>query len=363
MPLRIKRDLEKKARLAICGNFEKESDFPPGSCFAPNLGDNAIKFLVAFAVYFGFCIKGFDVTQCFAYNEWADTERPRKICILLDGYASGTGEPELMAVGYNQYGFRDAPNTWSRVSDREFESEKFGFTQSKVARKVFWIRRGLYGFLAFGLTTDDGLIIHSNDEDGRALYEELVKNLLSKWKCTFQSPLRDYTGIKFDYNNNGSVTLTQPSQVEAVRAHFFPDGQVPETFLALPKDWSPESSQLAQRSNVKSYMQDIGTVGYMRLTMPESNTFSLLSSQSKNPSVEDKKAVRHFAAFIITRKAVGITYHPSEGSRNINECVNFHCFTDASPGDNLDGSAQISWLIKMGPRGHPGGAVIMKNIK
>ena len=59
-------------------------------------------------------------------------------------------------------------------------------------------------------------------------------------------------------------------------------------------------------------MQDIGTVGYMRLTMPESNTYSLLSSQSKTSSVEDARAVRNFAAFIITRKDVGLTYYPSE---------------------------------------------------
>ena len=84
-----------------------------------------------------------------------------------------------MAVGFNQYGFRDAPHTWSVVSDREFTSAKFGFTQSKVARKVFYKRRQKNGFLAFGLTTDDGLIIHTNNEDGLWLYEELRRNLLS----------------------------------------------------------------------------------------------------------------------------------------------------------------------------------------
>ena len=159
------------------------------------------------------------------------------------------------------------------------------------------------------------------------------------------------------------MTLTQPSQVEAIRAHFFGEGEVPETFLPLPKDWSPELSRQAARSDVKSYMQDIGTVGYMRLTMPESNTYSLLSSQSKNPSVEDSRAVRNFAAFIITRKTVGITFYPSATHADINVSTQFHCFTDASPGDNLDGAAQISWLIKMGPRGHSGGAIVMKNVK
>ena len=110
-------------------------------------------------------------------------------------------------------------------------------------------------------------------------------------------------------------------------------------------------------------MQDIGTVGYLRLTMPESNTFSLLSSQSKNPSVEDTRAVRNFVAFIITRAEVDITYCRSKTPTDINKCAEFHCYTDASPASNDDGASQISWLIKMGARDHPGGAVIMKNIK
>ena len=146
MVLKEKRDGKKKARLTICGNFEKLSDFPPGSCFAPNLGDNAIKFLVAYAAYYRLLPKGFDVAQCFAYNEWSDSERPRKICITLDSFASGTGQPELMAVGCNQYGFRDAPHTWSVKSDKKFVD--FGYTESKVARKLFMKRGGRFGLLA-----------------------------------------------------------------------------------------------------------------------------------------------------------------------------------------------------------------------
>ena len=164
-------------------------------------------------------------------------------------------------------------------------------------------------------------------------------------------------------NLNDSLTLTQPSPVRSIQEHFFKDDPVPITILPLPKDWSPINSKYSPRGNLKKYQQDLGTVAYMRLTMGESNTISLLSAQAKDPSELDLHAVRHFAAFIVTRRNVGLTFYPSKTPTNINVCTPIHCFTDASPGDNLDGAAQLSYLIKMGDVGHPGGAFIQRNSK
>lgn len=108
-------------------------------------------------------------------------------------------------------------------------------------------------------------------------------------------------------------------------------------------------------------MCGLGVVGHLRLTMCESNTFSLLAARAQNPSVLDEKALRHIAAFVITRKDVWITSYRSRESPNTSKCIEFHFFSDGS--QNGVGPGQNAWILKIGPIDHPGGAFIAKSIK
>ena len=266
-----------------------------------------------------------------------------------------------MEVTSVQYGFRDANHAWSDTQDDGYK--KGGYIETPECRKCYTKRRGTHGLIIFGITTDDTIIAHTDNEDGHFLIKEYRAYTSGLWESTFEAPCLEYIGMKIAYNEDGSATLTQPSQVLSVQEHFFKSDPVPVTFLPLPNGWSPISSKLSPRCNLKQYQQDLGTVAFMRLTMGESNTISLLSSQSHNPSVADLLAFRHFAAFIVTRRDVGITFHPGPPDSNINVCASITCYTDASPGENLNGESNLSFLIKLGEPGHPGGAIIQRNTK
>ena len=95
-------------------------------------------------------------------------------------------------------------------------------------------------------------------------------------------------------------------------------------------------------------MQDVGFIGFLR---PESNTFSLLSAQSHNPSELDSYAVKNFAAFIYTRRHVGITYYPGPANANVNICAEIHAFSDGAEGQHLGNEGHLAWLIKNGLMG------------
>ena len=325
-PLRVKRSGKKKGRLAICGNFENPSLFPPGSCFSPTLGEDCIKLIIAFAFFHRMILTNSNQTQAFCISEWSKSACPRKIAILLDSFASGTGKEELMEVTSVQYGFRDANHAWSETQDEGYKNG--GYIETPECRKCYTKRKGTHGLIIFGITTDDNLIAHTNNVDGQFLYKEFRSHTESLWKSTFDSPCAEYIGLSLSYNSDSSVTLTQPSQVRAIQEHFLKSGPVSSTFLPLPIDWSPILSKDSPRCNLKQYQRNLGTVAFMRLTMGESNTISLLSTQSKNPSDIDLLAVRHFAAFIITRCDVGVTYHPSPIHTDINECTPIHIYSD-----------------------------------
>ena len=274
--------------------------------------------------------------------------------------SSGTGKEEYVSIDVNLYGFRDAPRTGSDKIDKTLS--ELGYVQSSTASKVFVKRRGLgAGAIVVSVQTDDGLIAYTDNDEGEALLSELFGHLEKVYTITKKYSCTEFAGVQISTNENNSISLTQPSQVVKIQQYFFPDGEVPETFLPLPTDWSIEASNQATLADTKEYQSALGLVGYLRITMCESNTFSILASRNHKPSTLDRDALQHFAAFIITRKNIGITFHRSRVPVDINKCIDFHFFSDASP--NYEGAGQIAWICKMGPPGHPGGAFIAKSIK
>ena len=360
IPLKIKSTGVRKARLAVCGNQEPLRNFEEGSLFAPSLSDSAFKIIIAVAAYFELELDKFDVVQCFRNNEWSDTKNPRKIAIKLDSIASGTGKEEFVSIDVNLYGFRDANRTWSDKANKTLEHD-LKFIQSRTELKLFYKRVGA-GLCLLGLQTDDGLTAYSNNPDGYSIRNELFNHLDRKYKITTECPAINFCGVTISRNlTDHSINLTQPIQVAKVKKHFFGNGNVPETFLPLPIDWTPATSDLADKCSRKVYMSGLGLTSYLRLTMLESNTFSLLSSRMQSPSVIDLDALAHFAAFIYTRRYVGLTYYRCTGPIDFNKCIEFHSYSDGSP--NQSGAGQIAWIIKLGPRFQPGAAVVARSIK
>ena len=133
IPLKIKRNGERKCRFTVCGNQEHTDKFKIGSLFAPCLSETAVKAIIAFATYYRLNLDSWDAPQCFLRNEWKDTSNPRKISTLMDKYASWTGKEEIVAVERNQYGFRDASATWANIS--EIKLINFGFSKVKYFEK------------------------------------------------------------------------------------------------------------------------------------------------------------------------------------------------------------------------------------
>lgn len=174
--------------------------FEEGTLFAPTPSDSAFKIGVATAAYLGLRLAGFDVTVCYHENKWHDTINPRKVAILLDSIASGTGKEEYISIDVNLYGFRDVPRTWSDKIDQTLAID-LHYVQSCTAIKLFIKRRG-NGITIVGVQTDDGLPAYSDNDDGKSLLHELFAHLNKVNTITAKSEAKEYGGVQITKNSN-----------------------------------------------------------------------------------------------------------------------------------------------------------------
>ena len=59
---------------------------------------------------------------------------------------------------------------------------------------------------------------------------------IEKWKLTKEDPTVDFNSLVHTFSTIGSrntVTLTQLTQIDKVANYFFPDNNIPPTYLAL----------------------------------------------------------------------------------------------------------------------------------
>ena len=360
VPLVIKSSGLRKARLTPCGNFEDKSMFAEGSLFAPGLGETAFKALLFFKTYYRLGSFSVDIKQCFLNNDWKDSLNPRKISMLLSEFISGTGKKEIAACMSEQYGLRSAPGEWSRQEDR-FMIE-LGYKQSAIFRKVFMKFSPNGGLMIIGWQTDDGFCVHSLVEAGMLLKMQFLTALKAKWECTIKDKVDQYLGIDLIYNEDQSLSMLQSDMIIKVKEKCEFNDDVKAEYLSLPKGYSGLVSSQSPKIDPKKYQEILGQMAFLRYTRSESPAQSFLASKAHDPSEADLDALYHFARFIWTTRHVPLTFYPGPIDANIDVPMEFNAWSDAAESDhNIERRMHIAWIIKGGPRGHPGGGIVTKN--
>ena len=107
----------------------------------------------------------------------------------------------------NLYGIKDVGRTWNEFL--HVGLIKRGWEQSKISDCLY---------------TKDGMImvLYVNDaciiSPDKCKIQEEIKSLQKDFDLTDDGELKDYIGTRFEYHNDGSITLTQPRMIEHLLA-------------------------------------------------------------------------------------------------------------------------------------------------
>ena len=103
----------------------------------------------------------------------------------------------------NLYGLKDAGRTWNQHLKTGLL--KRGWTQSPIDECLF-VKQGLLLILYI----DDACIISPS----QSMIDAEIASLQKDYSLTDEGKLQDYLGTRFDRNQDGSVTLTQPRMID-----------------------------------------------------------------------------------------------------------------------------------------------------
>jgi hypothetical protein len=354
-----------KTRAVWRGDIELRKGLHPDrdKLYSPNLKPSTFIMLISLGVYLKLNISSSDIIKAFSYNPYT---REKPLYTSFDEVMSASGEVEYYRAKSIGYGLPEA----SRVFYDGYHDLMIytGSTRSFFDICLYFKRRG-NGILITGLTTDDALYLNSDNDEGRALLQEVHQAIIDKgWKMTVEPKVKELLGIHFQKNVNGSVTLLQLGQLKRVKEHFFPNTEysdIPQVYVPLPREWTPEASKNSPPVTVNDFLADVGTIMYiLRTRLDIGTSISILSGKGKSPTELDDKAANHLAAYLLTTATVGLTFYP--GSEGADSIVRYIGAADAGFDVDLDSKSRFGWTAKQldstGEKGK-GGAILAKSKK
>jgi hypothetical protein len=243
---------------------------------------------------------------------------------------------------------------------------------------------------------DDDLKTFSRDTEGVAMEAELeVAEEQAGWTMTRQSLDASPEGIsfcgleikKFDDGAMGSgIAIRQPRQIERLErlvAEIDQEREAASTaaaegtgvaatsrdrdqvWLPVPANWSPVSSaEQVERADPDSYARYMGALMWMQQTMQHGPYTSLLSSTTGNPSQLDADFQEQLMRYYVgPAKELELRFYQGPAGFSRRQPIPLHLFSDVGDCRAKDGGLQKAYMLKMGPRGHPGGACIWRSKK
>jgi hypothetical protein len=115
-----KRDETLKYRMAPDGGKEDVSKFEPGNLASSGIDSSAFNFIVVFGAYHNMACSTSDVKQAYPdHNRWDDPacKNPRRVCVRLNAFQSGTGKWENLELKTATNGLRDASAIFGAIDD------------------------------------------------------------------------------------------------------------------------------------------------------------------------------------------------------------------------------------------------------
>jgi hypothetical protein len=362
-----KRDGGYKTRISNDGRYELRGGMfaTRAELHSPAMDDELMKLLLVIAAYHNYRLGGADVSQAFTHNHMHDARIQRRIIWWLDEIECGVPGGryyELMAVSY---GCADAGSEWyGRICG--FMVKDLGFTVSVFHPCLFIKYLSDGSVLLIGLATDNCLIVSPPNAVGDEAVAWFRKSMDSKWPMTHEQSVSDILGNTITRGDDGSITITQPAMLEAIRSEFFPDRAVRTarekldmgmtldtkyvplilTPLApnLMKEWIADEEET--ETSKEAYQHKLGVLSYMRWSRYDAvPALSRLAKFTARPTIRHERGLYWLAAFLLSSEEVGITYHRGPPGADIGDVMEWVGYGDASWASSENGFSRFGAAV------------------
>ena len=384
-----KRDGGYKTRISNDGRYELRGGMfaTRAELHSPAMDEELMKLLLVIAAYHNYRLGGADVSQAFTHNHMHDARIQRRIIWWLDEIECGVpggGYYELLAVSY---GCADAGSEWyGRICG--FMVKELLFIVSLFHPCLFVKHLSDGSVLLIGLATDNCLIVSPPTEVGDKAVKWFRESMDDKWPMTHEKTISDILGNTVARGDDGSITITQPAMLEAIRKEFFPNLVVRTaaeklnmamtlntkyvplilTPLApnLTKEWTADNDET--ETSKEAYQHKLGVLSYMRWTRYDAMpALSRLAKFTAHPTIRHERGLYWMAAFLLSSENVGITFHRGPPGANIKTVMEWVGYGDASwasseNGFSRFGAAVINRMDHL-PKGVYQGAMIGKSVE
>jgi hypothetical protein len=310
-----------KARL--CAGGHKSLPFIDyWSTYSPVISWNTVRVMVVMALLNGWHMRSIDFVLAFP-------QAPVKTDIYMNPprVPNGFNIPDLPTLSdrlsnvykllRNLYGLKDAGKTWFEFLRKGLL--KRGWEQSEVDICLF-TKAGIL----LVVYVDDAILISPHASQ----IQDEIRSLQVDYALTDDGDLKDYLGTRFERNNDGSITLSQPKMIERVLKIVGLDPSCDRTKLHdTPAsehkllDNDPDGKPRKQPWN---YRSAVGCLSYLQAMIRPDITMAVQQCARfcNNPQQEHEEAVKRICRYLMKTKAQGLTIKPDK-SRGL------ECFVDA----------------------------------
>ena len=183
------------------------------------------------------------------------------------------------------------------------------------------------------------------------------------FEITFMEKLESIVGLQITYNDNGSITITEPKQIQKLKAEFFPDNEVPIYRTPMAKNWSEHRMNQSKCCDIDLWMKRLGTMLFILKTRSESAyAMSKHSTRTHVCTEKDMAALKRTAAYIIHTKDLGITFHAGDKAYN-EAAITFCAAVDVAHAVYESGQGKIGTGMKLGDINSDSGMYYVKSSK
>jgi len=376
---KVKADGTLKYRHTPDGSFEDKRIFD--NLYADGIDATALRMVIAMAAHYGMRLEQADVQDAYpSKNLWADpaNKRTRPVGGILEPFESGHPQPLIFMYLTVTNGLRDAPTVFRAILTRRFL--EFGLQRSTVCQSIFYLHdpRTKQLLLIVAVYVDDTLKAIANNEAGRRAHQQLMDFMLKAGLDQRHHVLEDtvggkgltFTGInirRFANDIGTGLAISQPQQAVKVAEMLAHLGCTPTEPVWTPafKEWTEEAStahgDTRSEQLTRDYLSLLGRVAYQMLTGMTHPCINLLAKQARAPTRLDMAALVQAAQCHQVLAKIPITLYRNKEVTDTTQPMEIHADTDAGECRVLDGGGRGGLIVRVGPRGFPGGYVLAES--
>jgi hypothetical protein len=307
--------IKHKVRLTVSGNLDKE--VPSTELFSPTASDKSLKLVCALAVVLGLILFGLDVYAAFLIPPIK-----RNVYVTLPTQVT-EGKTVYWKLKKTLYGLADSPRQfYNHISETLMRN---GFCKTVSDPCVFIKRTSDTKFIIVVVYVDD-LLLASTDQES---IDELKQQLQVEYTLTEAPSLESFIGIHIKYNDNGSMTLSQPGFiVQLLEEHDMLDSIIAKTPMSyMFNDEHQDDAEKLSLSDQKKFMSILGSLIFLLRTRADiAYAINRLSLRSTKATMLDLQALLRVLRYLNGTRDLGITLCKDA---TLSKVVQLHSYVDA----------------------------------